>query len=175
MFHIGSNEFSGPLQDRFNETGLDHLIAMALEENMFTGAIPPSLEELPTIRIIRLHSNEFEGAVPNNICNIRSPNRLVLLEADCDGDPPANECSSCTSCCLRHENGTLTCRPVTARRLEERAVTARRLEERLIPASTEELGLFPQNERLLQPIDCAAQYRWDRETGLLEEFSEEAS
>lgn len=162
---MSENEFSGPLQDRFGDTGLNNLIALDLSSNLFDGTIPSSLEDLDSIRVIRLQYNMFTGPVPNDICNIRGPQILTLLEVDCGGDPIPNECSCCTSCCDRD---TKTCAFVDTRRLanEGRIVHSdeddweeahfSQFHERVIP-----------KRRKLQSDDCTARARWDRESGRL--------
>lgn len=182
---LQQNSFSGPLQDRFNETGLNQLIGLSLNDNDFSGPIPPSLEGLDAVRILALFNNKFEGPVPENICNIRGPAGLRFFEVDCDGDPVANECSCCTYCCDREAR---TCSDVEGRRLElerQEAETHRlALEEEarvkhhdfafhheFIPNAHR---IFPQPRRNLQGQQggCTVEYRWIPETGELVLVSE---
>lgn len=173
---MADNQFSGPLQDRFDEInesdekGLNNLIAMDLQNNLFTGAIPPSLAGLGAIRVIKLQYNQFTGSVPEGLCDIRGPQTLTLLEADCGGDVP-NECSCCSSCCDRDTN---TCEFLDERRLvnfkkgkiDDLAPkrNALNFHERVIP-----------RKRTLQSSasDCTARYRWDSDTGILVQVVDE--
>ena len=68
--NLSDNNFSGSLQDRFGENGLDELNTLDLSQNSFTGTIPTSLENLDGIRTIRLQYNQFTDSVPGEICNI---------------------------------------------------------------------------------------------------------
>lgn len=164
---LQQNSFYGQLQDRFNqtgnETGLNQLSVLSLNDNDFTGPIPASLEGLDAIRILALNGNDFTGPVPEELCNRRSQTGLQLLNADCDGDPPANECSCCTTCCDREAR---TCQTVESRRRLEKEdmhhafVIRDRLDE-FHP------GIFPLG-RALQQDECVVRYRWVAETGELD-------
>ena len=154
--HMAENSFSGSLQDRFNETGfLDKLQGLALNDNQFTGAIPPSLEGLDSIKAILLHHNKFDGPVPDNLCNIRKPTWLTVLQADCGGEPIANECKCCTRCCDRQ---TKICKTPSRR------LSMRDAEEHMFGLGHH----LATRERKLQPPKCTALYRWDPDAGLVE-------
>ena len=162
---LAENEFSGPLLDRFNWTGLNNLASIELNDNSFSGTIPPSLEGLDAIRSIRLQNNLFTGAVPSNICNIRGLLTLFQLEADCAGDPVPNQCSCCSTCCDRD---TGTCESVSQRRLMESDAVDPFPERKGMQSYHE---FIPSHRKRLSfnRFACAAKYRWISETGVLEQ------
>ena len=161
---LAGNQFSGPMQDRFdeinefNETGLNNLIAMDLSSNLFTGTIPPSLEGLDAIRVIRLQFNQFNSSVPTGICNIRGQSTLALLEADCGGNQPPNDCNCCTRCCDR-ETGTCEDEERRLVKVEDLLPTHDVLNVHEWP--------IPRKRTLQASNECTARYRWDPDTGLL--------
>ena len=174
-FRISENNFSGPIPDRFgevnefNETGLNNLIAFDVSDNAFTGPIPPSLADLEAIRVINLQYNQFTGPVPASLCDIRGDTLLAMLEADCGGDVP-NECTCCTSCCIREEQ---ICDGVEERRLSHQNVARWDDEvevmEAKVPNGYERV--IPKR-RKVQRDDCTARRRWERETGRLVEVAD---
>eukprot|EP00977_Amphora_coffeiformis_P012333 scaffold3043_cov180-Amphora_coffeaeformis.AAC.25 len=165
---LSKNDFSGTLQDRFDETGLNSLIVLSLDNNQFSGTIPQSLEKLG-VSIVSIFYNNFTGPVPEGLCNKVGPTGLVFLEADCDGDPPDNECSCCTYCC---DPDNRTCRDIeTARRLNEEKHVRDDfdIDHEFIPNSDK---LFPKRRHLQTSDSCTAQYVWKAETGDLVLFEE---
>lgn len=174
------NEFSGPLQDRFNGPGLRNLRALALDENFFTGPIPPTLGDLDALSFLSLEFNLFEGAVPNEVCGLRTTegSGLLDLSADCVGEPAANPCDCCSICCDPERPVGPFCDDVL-RRLEERPTLAKknkvsqtgrdrkasRPRHSLSYRSLQRERVSSQRNRKLQEPDCAARYLWDAETG----------
>jgi hypothetical protein len=164
LVDISSNELSSPLEDNFD--GMFALLVLVLNNNRFTGPLPVSLSQLESLRVARLHYNQFEGDVPEEICDLRT-SELGFLVADCAGN--GNPCSCCTSCCDRD---ALTCQVVEDRRLETEAYVEERKWER--GEYFEQHATFHgDRERVLQvALDCAALYRWDRDSGALELIDE---
>lgn len=173
---FAGNKFNGPLEDRFNDTGLNNLIALAINDNQFSGPIPESIEGLDSLAFLLIQNNNFSGPVPGNICNITGPNNLRLLEADCGGDPIANQCTCCTRCCDRVNK---VCEYV-GRRLSFAMDDFQEEDDMEInyphPYFNHE-HLIPKKRRKLQntPQECSAVYRWNSDTGRLELYVEEQS
>jgi hypothetical protein len=95
---MNENRFTGPLEDRFGNPGLQQLQLLDLRSNEFTGTIPPSLGNLPSLGLLTLHFNSFEDDVPQELCGITDfPN--TELTADCLGVDPLVNCTCCTLCC----------------------------------------------------------------------------
>lgn len=164
IISLESNSFGGKLEDHFNETILENLLVLSLNDNQFTGAIPPSLQYLDSARLVNLSSNFFEGPVPNGICNLRGPTSSLFLEADCGGDPVANECNCCTSCCDRISN---ICQEVNP---DER-------NRQLVQEDNDTAGNLdstPDIKRQLQRNECLAQFWWNSESGHVEQSVKEA-
>lgn len=153
------------LSNRFNESGLNNLQELYLNDNQFTGTIPPSLESLDAIRVISLNNNLFNGSVPHGICDLATHDLNVLV-ADCSGDP-GNECSCCSTCCDR---AAQTCQPAfgggddSIRQLQDKSIFSG--EPTFLSNARDQ---SPHAPRLATP-KCTAKYRWDSETGLLEPY-----
>uniref|UniRef100_A0A7S3P463 L domain-like protein n=1 Tax=Amphora coffeiformis TaxID=265554 RepID=A0A7S3P463_9STRA len=172
FIHMANNKFSGRLEERFNETpGLNSLLSFEVAGNEFTGPIPESLDGLDAIRVIRMYYNNFTGVVPGGICVLRGPDDLVLLEADCAGNPVANECECCTLCCDREFE---LCRPVDGRFLSPGDSDPDQDEEEDIRYAHQRV--IPRKRKLQTRPICegsSAVYRWDADTGLLINFKTE--
>jgi Leucine-rich repeat (LRR) protein len=59
-----------------------------LAENQFTGNIPASLFNVPTIRIVYLSDNKLEGQIPENFGNARRLKDLYLNNNRLSGQIP---------------------------------------------------------------------------------------
>lgn len=76
-----------------------------------TGTIPSEIALVPNIKELWLHITGLVGTMPAELCAIRGPGDLEILEANCaptNGfDPPAIDCQGCcTECC---DAGTEVC------------------------------------------------------------------
>jgi hypothetical protein len=137
------------------------LIVLVLNTNRFTGPLPASLSLLESLRVARLHYNQFEGDVPEEICDLQT-SELGFLVADCNGN--GNPCSCCTSCCDRD---ALTCQVVGDRRLETEAYSDERKWEKGQYIEQHAMSHGGGERSLQEAFDCAARYRWDRDSGAL--------
>ena len=165
--HLANNLFTGPLPDRFGEVGLSNLLGLAIFGNYFTGEIPKSLAGLGALASLSLHFNDFTGPVPEELCDASG---LILLEADCGGDPAPNACSCCRTCCDRGDG--------TCQRLERRLALGDDLEGIGKEKEAEMMDFDPlllPGKRRLQSNECTAQFRLDSQSGLLVPYEEEFS
>jgi Leucine-rich repeat (LRR) protein len=87
---LGDNDFSGPLPAL---NGLDELVTLRLENNRFSGSIPPSLGELPKLQVLRVDHNRLSGDVPAALAQATSK----LGECDLSNNKLA--CPACNARC----------------------------------------------------------------------------
>ena len=68
-----------------------------------TGTVPSEIGLLPNIKELWLHITGLVGVMPTEVCAIRGPGDLEILEANCADtngfEPPALDCLCCTECC----------------------------------------------------------------------------
>jgi len=58
---------------------MSQVVSLDLSSNALTGLIPPSLCELPRIRVLRLQNNQLEGDVPVRMFNLRGKGCKINL------------------------------------------------------------------------------------------------
>ena len=68
----------------FNPQALSNLTILDLSLNGFTGSIPQSIFELPSLEVFSAGSNCFSGSLPSNICNATSLQTLVISSLNTD-------------------------------------------------------------------------------------------
>jgi hypothetical protein len=73
---LSGNKFTGQIRDAFDMWNLLDFADFA--ENQFTGNIPASLFNIPTIRIVYLANNNLEGPIPMNYGNAAHLKDLYL-------------------------------------------------------------------------------------------------
>lgn len=85
------NRFSGPLPDF---SGLLQLQNISLRDNSFTGLIPDTLKNLPSLKVVNLTNNLFQGPIPafgpNVQADISGINSFCLSEPGKPCDPRVN-------------------------------------------------------------------------------------
>jgi Leucine-rich repeat (LRR) protein len=68
-----------------------------------TGTVPSEIGLLRSIKELWLHLTGLVGVMPDEVCAIRGPGNLEILEANCADtngfEPPALDCECCTECC----------------------------------------------------------------------------
>lgn len=68
-----------------------------------TGTVPSEIGLLPNIKELWLHITGLVGVMPTEVCAIRGPGDLEILESNCADtngfEPPALDCQCCTECC----------------------------------------------------------------------------
>ncbi|CAB9515103.1 leucine Rich Repeat [Seminavis robusta] len=70
--------------------------------NDFSGIIPSEFGLLSNLQLLWFHRNEdLAGDMPIEICQLRGPESLIFLNADCGGIEPRISCprGCCTGCC----------------------------------------------------------------------------
>lgn len=55
------NAFTGPIPDL---SKLNQLFDLGLRDNQLTGVVPPSLWDLPSLKVVNLTNNNFQGPIP---------------------------------------------------------------------------------------------------------------
>jgi Leucine-rich repeat (LRR) protein len=72
------NKLSGSLERVFNSANQVNLATVLLNNNEFTGTLPPSLFALPSLSTVVLVSNCFSGSLPSAMCGSTSLVSIVL-------------------------------------------------------------------------------------------------
>jgi hypothetical protein len=81
---------------------LDRLGSLRLQGNDLTGQIPTELGLMSNLKRLRLENNYFSGAIPSALCELRGPQGLFQVTADCLNSTVGNEavtCECCDICC----------------------------------------------------------------------------
>jgi hypothetical protein len=84
---------------------LTNLVAFRIRANRgITGTVPSEIGLLPNIQELWLHITGLVGVMPDEVCAIRGPGDLEILQANCAAtngfEPPALDCQGCcTECC----------------------------------------------------------------------------
>ncbi|CAB9501690.1 leucine Rich Repeat [Seminavis robusta] len=102
--------FTGTMSPAIGRLG--DLQTLMLDGNRFQGSLPSELGRLRSLVHVQLQDNSFVGTVPDSICQLKGPNTLTELVADCtppgstggeDGQEraPLISCKQdcCSSCC----------------------------------------------------------------------------
>ncbi|CAD6342379.1 unnamed protein product [Miscanthus lutarioriparius] len=87
-FHFGINELSGTIPSQIFNSHMK-LIHLLLDNNNFTGSIPPTLGLLNTLEVLRFDNNyQLTGPVPSNINNLTKLAELHLENNQLTGPLP---------------------------------------------------------------------------------------
>jgi len=92
--NLATNDFSGPI---LNDFASNSLRTVELQENGFSGTIPPIFANSTRLNTLLLHENTFSGSMPAEICDKVGENiflDILDLTADCD----EVICLCCTQC-----------------------------------------------------------------------------
>ncbi|KAJ0984537.1 hypothetical protein J5N97_002893 [Dioscorea zingiberensis] len=63
---LGGNKLHGPIPDM---SSLKHLVSLHLEDNQFSGLVPPSLEKIEKLQELYLENNNLRGELPSSLRN----------------------------------------------------------------------------------------------------------
>jgi hypothetical protein len=83
---------------------MDRLGSLRLHGNELSGQIPTELGLLSNLQRLRLEENRFSGAIPSALCELRGPEGLFQVTADCLNSTVGDEsvvCECCDICCSR--------------------------------------------------------------------------
>jgi Leucine-rich repeat (LRR) protein len=87
-FHFGINQLSGPIPSQIFSSHMK-LIHLLLDNNNFSGSIPPTLGLLSTLEVLRFDNNpQLSGPVPSNINNLTKLAELHLENSKLTGPLP---------------------------------------------------------------------------------------
>ncbi|RLN28688.1 putative leucine-rich repeat receptor-like protein kinase [Panicum miliaceum] len=87
-FHFGINQLSGPIPSQIFSSNMK-LIHLLLDNNNFSGSIPPTLGLLRTLEVLRFDNNpQLSGPVPSNINNLTKLAELHLENSQLTGPLP---------------------------------------------------------------------------------------
>ncbi|KAL6905887.1 hypothetical protein ACP4OV_003488 [Aristida adscensionis] len=87
-FHFGVNQLSGPIPSQIFNSHMK-LIHLLLDNNNFSGSIPPTLGLLSTLEVLRFdNNNQLTGPVPSNINNLTKLAELHLENNQLTGSLP---------------------------------------------------------------------------------------
>ncbi|CAL4896521.1 unnamed protein product [Urochloa decumbens] len=87
-FHFGMNQLSGPIPSEIFSSHMK-LIHMLLDNNNFSGSIPPTLGLLNPLEVLRFDNNpQLSGPVPSNINNLTKLAELHLENCKLTGPLP---------------------------------------------------------------------------------------
>ncbi|KAL6642385.1 hypothetical protein ACP70R_020566 [Stipagrostis hirtigluma subsp. patula] len=87
-FHFGINQLSGPIPSQIFNSQMK-LIHLLLDNNNFSGSIPPTLGLLNALEVLRLDNNkQLTGPVPSNINNLTKLAELHLENNQLTGTLP---------------------------------------------------------------------------------------
>ncbi|KAG2615326.1 hypothetical protein PVAP13_3NG063600 [Panicum virgatum] len=87
-FHFGINQLSGPIPSQIFSSYMK-LIHVLLDNNNFSGSIPPTLGLLSTLEVLRFDNNpQLNGQVPSNINNLTKLAELHLENSQLTGPLP---------------------------------------------------------------------------------------
>ncbi|KAG2623503.1 leucine-rich repeat receptor protein kinase HPCA1-like isoform X1 [Panicum virgatum] len=87
-FHFGINQLSGPIPSQIFSSHMK-LIHLLLDNNNFSGSIPPTLGLLSTLEVLRFDNNpQLSGTVPSNINNLTKLAELHLENSKLTGPLP---------------------------------------------------------------------------------------
>ena len=94
---VESAGFGGTLSTNIGR--MTNLIGFKGARNEFTGSVPSELGLINSMQLLWVHGNGFSGDIPLDICLLRGPENLRILNADCAGFTPKITCACCTACC----------------------------------------------------------------------------
>ncbi|XP_062204799.1 leucine-rich repeat receptor protein kinase HPCA1-like [Phragmites australis] len=86
-FHFGINLLSGPIPSEIFNSHMK-LIHLLLDNNNFSGSIPPTLGLLNPLEVLRFDNNKLTGPVPSNINNLTKLAELHLENNQLTGPLP---------------------------------------------------------------------------------------
>jgi Leucine rich repeat len=104
---VNGTQLEGSIRDAFEP--FQNLRFVDLSMNMFTGPLPGSLFDVPTLEILYLSENALTGSIPSNYGNASNLRDLYLNSNELVGMVPpiqAGQLASLTE--LRLENNALT-------------------------------------------------------------------
>ncbi|XP_057445097.1 receptor protein kinase TMK1-like [Lotus japonicus] len=70
---VHGNSFTGPIPDLSNH---DQLFDVSLRDNQLTGVVPPSLTDLPALKVVNLTNNYLQGSPPKFKDGVRVDNDM---------------------------------------------------------------------------------------------------
>jgi len=84
---VNGNNLQGTIRDAFS--AFSDLRFVDFSENMFTGTLPASIFDVPTVEILYFYSNAITGSIPPNYGNPPNLRDLYIQENSIFGTVPA--------------------------------------------------------------------------------------
>ncbi|OMO66843.1 hypothetical protein CCACVL1_20970 [Corchorus capsularis] len=86
---LGSNSLSGPIPFQ-SFASLENLMYLELENNSFTGMIPPEIGSCPKLALLNLAQNQLNGSLPVELVNLTGLQVLRLQQNKLGGEIPGD-------------------------------------------------------------------------------------
>ena len=81
-WNLYDTNLTGTLSTKIGQE-LKSLQTFRIRRNTSQGTIPTELGEMLALAELGLHQNELAGTVPLELCSLRGPKGITLLDADC--------------------------------------------------------------------------------------------
>ncbi|KAL3720801.1 hypothetical protein ACJRO7_005587 [Eucalyptus globulus] len=101
---MGANRISGSIPNDIQK--LENLIAISMEENLFTRQIPASIGLIKNLQVLSIFGNSFSGEIPQSIGNLTSLVELGLRDNSFQGNIPSTlgNCQSLQRLAMANNN-----------------------------------------------------------------------